>query len=62
MVMQGAQLGRNHPVAGEFGQGVDGEVLRPFGFIGVGKQSAARHLAQEEGLVGVGQLRGMGVL
>ncbi|MNS97493.1 hypothetical protein D3C72_1318270 [compost metagenome] len=61
MGMQGAQLGRHHPVTGERGQLVDGEVGRALGLVGLGEQLPSRHLAQEEGLVGMGQLWRMGV-
>lgn len=62
VLMEGALLGGHHPMAGERGQVVDGEVPRPFGFIGFAQQLAAGHLAQEESLVRVGQLGRMKVL
>ncbi len=49
-------------MARERGQVVDGEVTRPFGFIGFAQQLAAGHLAQKERLVSVGKLGWMRVL
>ena len=61
VLMEGAQLGGHHPMAGERGQVVDGEVTRPFGFIGFTQQLTAGHLSQKESLVRVGQLGRMRV-